>query len=87
MGRELSPALIYDYPTINKLAAGLLQPVARPEAARTAVASQDIAVIGIGVELPGHSGVQALWAMLQQGQSTTGEIPAHRWAGSATRWF
>ncbi|WP_448665497.1 aminotransferase class III-fold pyridoxal phosphate-dependent enzyme [Serratia plymuthica] len=87
LGRELSPALIYDYPTINKLAAGLLQPTERPEALATAVAGQDIAVIGIGVELPGHSGVQALWAMLQQGQSTTGEIPAHRWAGSALGGF
>ena len=86
LGRELSPALIYDYPTINRLAAALGQPAAaRPVS--SAVAESAIAVIGIGVELPGHSGVEALWSLLQQGHSTTGEIPAHRWRTSSLDGF
>ncbi|MEQ2015889.1 aminotransferase class III-fold pyridoxal phosphate-dependent enzyme [Photorhabdus bodei] len=87
LGRELSPSLIYDYPTINKLAVALLQPAEQKAAATVAITDDAIAVIGIGVELPGHSGVQALWSLLQQGQSTTGDIPAHRWAGSALSGF
>lgn len=86
LGRELSPALIYDYPTINQLAVALREPAAvRPVSA--AVAESAIAVIGIGVELPGHSGVEALWSLLQQGHSTTGEIPAQRWRTSSLDGF
>ncbi|WP_445496252.1 aminotransferase class III-fold pyridoxal phosphate-dependent enzyme [Photorhabdus sp. SF281] len=87
LGRELSPSLIYDYPTINKLTASLLQPEEPKAAAALAITDDAIAVIGIGVELPRHSGVQALWSLLQEGQRTTGDIPAHRWAGSALNGF
>nr|WP_254893529.1 type I polyketide synthase [Enterobacter cloacae] len=86
LGRELSPALIYDYPTINQLATALGQS-ATAQPVQTAGADSAIAVIGIGVELPGHSGVEALWTLLQQGHSTTGEIPAHRWPDSMLEGF
>ncbi|MEP8623894.1 beta-ketoacyl synthase N-terminal-like domain-containing protein [Enterobacter cloacae] len=86
LGRELSPALIYDYPTINQLATALGQS-ATAQPVQTAGADSAIAVIGIGVELPGHSGVEALWTLLQQGHSTTGEIPAHRWPDSTLEGF
>ncbi|MBW7983374.1 type I polyketide synthase [Enterobacillus tribolii] len=85
--RELSPSLIYDYPTINALAAALLQtavPVTQPVAVAT---DNAIAIIGIGVALPGYSGVEALWSLLQQGQRTTGDIPPQRWQDSALSGF
>ncbi|HHQ6537716.1 TPA: aminotransferase class III-fold pyridoxal phosphate-dependent enzyme [Serratia fonticola] len=87
LDRELSPSLIYDYPTINKLAAALLQPEEPTAEATLAIIDDAIAVIGIGVELPGYSGAEALWSLLQEGQRTTGDIPAHRWAGSALNGF
>lgn len=65
--RELSPVLIYDYPSIAQLACFLSQSSARSEKPAMAEDIQDIAVIGMDCRFPGAQDVEAFWQLLEQG--------------------
>ncbi|MGO8962191.1 SDR family NAD(P)-dependent oxidoreductase [Mycobacterium sp.] len=88
LGRELSPTLPYEYPTIDLLSRHLAEeaPAGRTAApaednggARAAAADEPIAIIGIGCRFPGADGPAAFWRLLSDGVDAISEIPPDRW--------
>ena len=83
LGRKLSPALVYEYPTIEALARHL---AGSPDVSESATrAGQDreaknepIAIIGIGCRFPGANDPAAFWQLLRDGVDAIREIPADR---------
>ena len=83
LGRKLSPALVYEYPTIEALARYL---AGSPEVSEsTTRAGQDreakneaIAIIGIGCRFPGANDPAAFWQLLRDGVDAIREVPADR---------
>ncbi|MET8540798.1 polyketide synthase, partial [Kitasatospora sp. NPDC004799] len=53
-------------------------------------AEEAVAVVGVSCRLPGADGPEAFWAMLREGRSAVGEVPAERWGrtldGRAARY-
>jgi len=101
LGRQVSPTLAYEYPTIDLLSRQLAgdgsadkHSVAAAESngdGRTDRADEPIAVIGIGCRFPGADGPAAFWRLLRDGVDAIGELPPDRWnldaAGPmASRW-
>ena len=88
LGRELSPALVYEYPTIETLARHL---AGSPEGTESATrAGQDrntedepIAIIGIGCRFPGANDPAAFWRLLRDGVDAIREVPADRFDQNA----
>ncbi|MDP9864738.1 MULTISPECIES: SDR family NAD(P)-dependent oxidoreductase [Streptosporangium] len=82
LGRELGPTLVWEYPTINRLARGLASGTAvAPAAGRTADPEEAIAVIGVGCRLPGSvHGPEDFWRLLMAGGDAVGRVPEDRWA-------
>jgi acyl transferase domain-containing protein/acyl carrier protein len=85
LGRALSPTLLWEFPTIDALArhlsasetAGASAP---PElAAGDGVASDAVAVVGIGCRFPGAPDPAAFWQLLRTGGDAIGEVPRDRW--------
>ncbi len=86
LGRELSPSLAYEYPTIDALCAHLTEdttghpaPQAADAEVRTVGADEPIAIIGIGCRFPGADGPAAFWDLLSEGRDAVGDIPPERW--------
>ncbi len=86
LGRELSPTVAYEHPTIDALCAHLTPDAAAtaaPQAAdadvRAVGADEPIAIIGIGCRFPGADGPAAFWQLLSEGRDAVGDIPAERW--------
>ena len=95
IGQPLSATLMFDYPTIGKLASHLLDEVLALGAATApvlqprfgAVASdqpiepiEPIAIVGMGCRFPG--GVidpDSYWSLLDQGVDAIAEVPPERW--------
>lgn len=88
LGRELSPTLAYEYPTIDILAGQLANEsddtgrVGADDAAAP-VADEPIAIVGIGCRFPGADGPAAFWQLLAGGVDATSEVPADRWDADA----
>ncbi len=89
VGRSLPTTLVFDYPTIRKLAAHLTgQQDHRAAAPRrsprgghgTPGASGPLAITGIGCRLPGGvTGPRSYWSLLAAGRDATCRVPADRW--------
>ncbi|MFF5207925.1 SDR family NAD(P)-dependent oxidoreductase [Streptosporangium sp. NPDC000396] len=81
LGRELGPTLVWEYPTINRLARGLVAaPPAGPAADRRADPDEPVAVIGVGCRLPGSvRGPEDFWRLLLAGGDAVGLVPEGRW--------
>jgi acyl transferase domain-containing protein/D-arabinose 1-dehydrogenase-like Zn-dependent alcohol dehydrogenase len=88
VGRPLTAALVYNYPTVEALAELLSQEAGAPQArvlegparARVPAADEPIAVIGVGCRFPGGAdGPAAFWELLCAGGDTVTEVPAERW--------
>ncbi|KAB8320091.1 hybrid non-ribosomal peptide synthetase/type I polyketide synthase [Tolypothrix campylonemoides VB511288] len=81
LGRELSPTLLYDYPTIKSLAqhlGGLETGVNKLDAHPTPTTTEAIAIIGIGCRFPGAKDPQSFWQLLRDGVDAISEVPS-RW--------
>jgi len=83
LGRPLSPALLWQQPTVEALArhlAGEAEDRPRERAAETPPAdgAEPVAVVGIGCRFPGASGPAELWRLLAEGRDAVGEAPAWR---------
>ena len=84
LGRKLTPTLVYDYPTIDALAAFLAGESTDGAPVRAATANsvgsrEPIAIIGIGCRFPGADGPAAFWELLRTGTEAIGEVPDSRW--------
>ncbi|MFQ5794194.1 MAG: type I polyketide synthase [Candidatus Bipolaricaulia bacterium] len=86
LGRQLSPTLAYEYPTIEALAQYLAEDPDPTVSASTpedrvdgGTEKEPIAIIGIGCRFPGANGPDAFWQLLQDGMDAITEVPADRW--------
>ncbi|WP_051614121.1 hybrid non-ribosomal peptide synthetase/type I polyketide synthase [Paenibacillus sp. UNC217MF] len=82
LGMALSPALIWDYPTPNKLAHYLdsiaSQPsVQEPDADRGSI-DDSIAIVGMEGKFPGADGIAAYWELLKGGKNAISDIDDKR---------
>ncbi|WP_460353301.1 SDR family NAD(P)-dependent oxidoreductase [Mycobacterium sp. ZZG] len=94
LGRTVSPVDFWQYPTVDALAkfltGGEVEPVdPGPGTDRPASMNEPIAVIGLGLRLPGGddvdgniAGPDAYWRFLMEGRSSVREVPEDRWS-----WF
>ncbi|WP_060937646.1 type I polyketide synthase [Mycolicibacterium chlorophenolicum] len=94
LGRPVSPVDFWQYPTVDALArfltGGEVEPVDTPvgaAAGRSGSADEPVAVVGLGLRLPGGAdldgnieGPDAFWDFLTEGRSSVVEVPADRWA-------
>ncbi len=87
LGCNISPTLVYDYPTIKTLAQYVAGESDPTKIARAPVGyrieSEGIAIIGIGCRFPGAKGPDEFWELLRGGVDAVTEIPAERWNMSA----
>ncbi|GAC1343814.1 MAG: type I polyketide synthase [Ktedonobacteraceae bacterium] len=82
LGRELSPTLAYEYPTIESLARHLAGEPDVWELASNVKRESDsepIAIVGIGCRFPGAKDPEAFWQLLHDGIDAITEVPADRW--------
>jgi len=88
LGRQLSPTLAYEYPTIDLLSSHLAEETpandrtaapAGDSCAWAAAADEPIAIIGIGCRFPGADGPAAFLRLLSDGADAISEIPSDRW--------
>ncbi|MBE9065557.1 SDR family NAD(P)-dependent oxidoreductase [Leptolyngbya cf. ectocarpi LEGE 11479] len=101
LGRTVSPALLYDYPTIASLVQYLVsdavavpprlaQAHSRSDAQSMSAQSNAVAVIGVGCRFPGAPSPDAFWELLRTGQDAIAPVPHHRWTmgdgGAANYW-
>lgn len=92
LGVELPETLLYQHPTIERLAAHLggKRPQAGPKleaprrvAAHPAADREPLAVVGVGCRFPGATGPEAYWTLLADGVDAIGEVPVERWDAAA----
>jgi len=84
LGRELSPTLPWDYPTIESLTnhlAGYSKVETAPKMAtpQPKEALEPIAIVGMGCRFPGAGNLDQFWQLLVDGRDAISEIPAERW--------
>lgn len=88
LGRELSPTLVYEYPSIAALSRFLAgthrtAPASPASAAEDLDASRQIAIVGIGCRFPGAADPSGYWRLLRDGIDAIREVPADRWDARA----
>ena len=84
LGRELSPALAYECPTVSALARHLAAGADAPTTAPHVASDEPIALVGVGLRLPGGvDDLEQLWAFLQAGGDGIGPVPLERWDHAA----
>ncbi|CAK0769738.1 Malonyl CoA-acyl carrier protein transacylase (modular protein) [Gammaproteobacteria bacterium] len=84
MGKPLSPAIVWNYPTINALATHLSK---RVESSVNSLKKSNfsgelepVAIIGMGCRFPGGADTpEKFWELLRKGTDTTADIPSSRW--------
>ncbi len=87
LGRTLPATLLWEYPTVEALAAFLSsgstgaapsEPGSR--AVKVAATAEPVAIIGIGCRFPGGADTpQAFWESLCQGRDAVTQVPPDRW--------
>jgi len=91
LGRPLPPTLVYDFPTLESLAAHLAGAgSAVPAGRETREASPEgspgpgpVAIIGIGCRFPGAPGRDEFWKLLRDGVDAITKVPRERWDADA----
>jgi acyl transferase domain-containing protein/acyl carrier protein len=88
LGRQISPALPYEYPTVETLARHLAESADASESGgaesgatverEEKATGEPIAIIGIGCRFPGADDPQAFWQLLRDGVDAITEVPAER---------
>ncbi|MDB4970230.1 MAG: hypothetical protein JWN44_5919, partial [Myxococcales bacterium] len=89
-GLVLPATLAFDHPSAERLARFILDILAPPahagrvEAAGRAASAEPIAIVGIGLRLPGGvCDLDGLWRLLESGADATIAVPADRWDADA----
>lgn len=88
LGRELSPTLLYDYPTPDALTTYLAaeeSPASGSAQAAGVDASDGIAVIGLAARFPGGEDARRWFEALVRGTDAIGPVPADRPGAEAWR--
>ena len=83
LGRQISPALPYECPTVETLARHLAGSTDPAESAgainhQREASSEPIAIIGLGCRFPGAADPRAFWQLLRDGVDAITEVPADR---------
>ena len=80
---DLPSTLLWEYPTINKLAnyiSGLQEPATvKKQTKNKNTEKEPVAIIGIGLRFPGAETKEEFWQMLSEGRSGITDIPKERW--------
>ncbi len=85
--RELSPTLLYDYPTIQSLAHSLAIDTTditnvqqeKESSTQEQYGVEPIAITGIGCRFPGAKNPEEFWQLLRDGVDAIREVPKERW--------
>jgi iturin family lipopeptide synthetase A len=86
---ELPPTIVFDYPTVQKLAGYLANPESqsRGEVQMLEVRHEPIAIVGMSCRFPGAESVDKFWELLREGRDAITDIPANRWnSESSPKW-
>lgn len=97
LGLDLSPTVLFDFPSVERLAAHLagrgadvalpLAPMPMPQAlGEGGVPSHraQVAIIGMDCRFPGADGLAAFWDLLKHGRNAIQEVPSER--AQASGW-
>ncbi|WP_246053313.1 type I polyketide synthase [Actinocorallia herbida] len=84
LGRSLPATLVWEHPTISRIAAALSGAEPAPAAPLPVVsahrADEAVAVVGLGCRFPGGiDGPEEFWRFLTDGGDAVGEVPDGRW--------
>jgi acyl transferase domain-containing protein/glutamate-1-semialdehyde aminotransferase/acyl-CoA synthetase (AMP-forming)/AMP-acid ligase II len=84
IGREVEPAVLFEYATIAKLAAYLRSDSCAPLGAAAGIAEQAshddrCAIVGISCRFPGAADPRRFWTLLADGVDAITEVPSSRW--------
>src|SRR5579883_1448925 len=88
LDRSLPPSLLYDYPSIQRLTAFLMEadqphttaPAFQMAEQRPVANTEPIAIVGLGCRFPGNANTpEAFWDVLARGYNAVSEIPRERW--------
>jgi phthiocerol/phenolphthiocerol synthesis type-I polyketide synthase D len=80
--RAVPSTLLWEHPTIERIAAALLGQEERAPATRApkTLDREPVAVVGLGCRLPGDvAGPEDFWRLLERGGDAVGALPARRW--------
>ncbi|HEY3756646.1 MAG TPA: MupA/Atu3671 family FMN-dependent luciferase-like monooxygenase [Opitutaceae bacterium] len=89
LGRPVPPMVLFDYPDIARLSAYLTgKSDAGPPGGRVSAGKEPgddaVAIVGLGLRLPGGADTpEAFWRLLQGGVDAITEVPGDRWDHSA----
>jgi acyl transferase domain-containing protein/acyl-CoA synthetase (AMP-forming)/AMP-acid ligase II/acetylornithine/succinyldiaminopimelate/putrescine aminotransferase/predicted amino acid dehydrogenase/acyl carrier protein len=80
LGRELSPTLSWDYPTIDELASHLAGEDSNAIGDRRVDPTENaIAIVGMGCRFPDADSPEAFWRLMRSGADPIRKIPPDRW--------
>jgi epothilone polyketide synthase D len=86
LGRPLPATLVFDHPTVARLAAHLSEQLEGNErtspkrSATVAMKDDPIAIVGVGCRYPGGvRDVESFWRLLDEGIDAITEMPSERW--------
>lgn len=84
LNSELSPTLLYAYPTIEALVGYLADKRTKHSGVssgygKTFLHDEPIAIVGMGCRFPGANDIDSFWRLLEAGGDAITTIPAERW--------
>lgn len=85
LGREVPPTVFWDHPSIDLLGAFLAGEQAEDSSISSAHrpgADASVGVMGMACRFPGARTPEALWSLLQAGESTVKPVSQARWPGN-----
>ena len=88
LGMTVAPTIVYDYPTIQALSDYLGQTTAPIKSSlfvsHRQIATEAIAIIGLGCRFPKAKNPQAFWSLLRSGVDAITKVPGSRWESENT---
>ncbi|SDK11661.1 phthiocerol/phenolphthiocerol synthesis type-I polyketide synthase D [Actinopolyspora mzabensis] len=79
LGRSLPATLLWEFPTIERLAEALAGSGSAGSTVAGTEPAEPVAVIGLGCRFPGADGPERFWELLRSGTDAVGTVPDRRW--------